>query len=550
MGTDFSATAGNDHAGAACAGEMFTAALESACDTAPQAGTTSTGKSHAGTTPGLAAWLLALALEGEVPADAGTAQARASRSGGEAEITLPGDDDNQAEEEAVADVAAGADAIAIAPFVEVTQCVQTPDVALTATPGESSDATGGGSAANAVAGNVAGSVAGTVPGSVTNAVTDGITEGAAADQDADAPLADSRQATSRGRVSGGADRPDDLSAAQGGERGRSGVDANVAPQTTAATPQQGAGDHSGDAASAVATTETGRREATESPEVLTPPAGHKTAGQPRAAAAAPDATASASATPPASAFSSPAGVEVVVEGQPVGPRGVPADAPVNPQREREAASAGRTLDARTTSVDGVTGATLSSTGSSEASGSQDSSQRNDAEAPGQRLGFEMAVTRTAAAAMLTLVASPDGTLRLTPAAHITPMVTPLLPEEQAANIEKMVQTMRVMTRDKVTEATVRLRPEHFGEVSIQVRVEGKSVSAVIHTDSSSVREWLQGQEGSLRNGLSEQGLQLDRLVVHRDGRQDRREGQQQPSDRRRPRPRPASDAQQTFEITV
>ena len=153
--------------------------------------------------------------------------------------------------------------------------------------------------------------------------------------------------------------------------------------------------------------------------------------------------------------------------------------------------------------------------------------------------------------MLTLVASPDGTLRLTPAANITPMVTPLLPEEQSANLERMVQTMRVMTRDKVTEATVRLRPEHFGEVRIQVRIEGTSVSAVIHTESGSVREWLQGQEGSLRNGLSEQGLQLDRLVVHRDGRQDRREAQHQQSDRRRPRPRQASsDAQQTFEITV
>lgn len=152
--------------------------------------------------------------------------------------------------------------------------------------------------------------------------------------------------------------------------------------------------------------------------------------------------------------------------------------------------------------------------------------------------------------MLTLMAGPDGALRLTPAAMAAPVLPPILPQDHTANIDQLVQTMRVMVKDQVTEATVHLRPQHFGEVSIQVRMDGKSVSAIIQTESTQVRDWMLGQEGTLRTGLSEQGLQLDRLVVQRDGRQDRRDASQQQPERRRQRQRPQPGSQQTFEITV
>jgi flagellar hook-length control protein FliK len=177
-------------------------------------------------------------------------------------------------------------------------------------------------------------------------------------------------------------------------------------------------------------------------------------------------------------------------------------------------------------------------------------QSQDAEGPGRHRGLDVAVTRSAAAALLTLVAGPDGALRLTPAAMASPVLTPILPQDQTANIDQLVQTMRVMVKEQVTEATVHLRPQHFGEVSIKVRMDGKSVSAIIQTESSQVRDWMLGQEGTLRNGLSEQGLQLERLVVQRDGRQDRRDNSQQQPERRRQRQRPQSESQQTFEITV
>jgi flagellar hook-length control protein FliK len=155
------------------------------------------------------------------------------------------------------------------------------------------------------------------------------------------------------------------------------------------------------------------------------------------------------------------------------------------------------------------------------------------------------------ASAMTLVASPDGTLRMaSPLTAPAPVAMLMAPEHSQANLDQMVQSMRVMVRDTVSAATVHLHPEHFGEVSIQVRVDGKTVSAVVNTESAGVREWLQGQESTIRNGLSEHGLQLDRLVVQRDGRQDRRQqGAQQQGPRRR-RTRADADAQQTFEISV
>jgi flagellar hook-length control protein FliK len=154
------------------------------------------------------------------------------------------------------------------------------------------------------------------------------------------------------------------------------------------------------------------------------------------------------------------------------------------------------------------------------------------------------------AGAMTLVPSPDGTLRIASLLS-APLSLASLPQEASrANIESMVQTMRVMVRDTVSEATVHLHPEHLGEVTIQVRVDGKNVSAIVNAESAGVREWMQGQESTIRNGLSEHGLQLDRLVVQRDGRQDRRQqGQPQQGPRRR-RGRDDADAQQTFEVSV
>jgi flagellar hook-length control protein FliK len=216
-------------------------------------------------------------------------------------------------------------------------------------------------------------------------------------------------------------------------------------------------------------------------------------------------------------------------------------------------AADRAGDAAQTHVRAADGVTAPP-GANGGNASRDaSSQHGESDARGRNASPEpLMVSRAVAfASAMTLVASPDGTLRMaSPLAAPAPVALLMAPEHSEANLDQMVQSMRVMVRDTVSEATVHLHPEHFGDVSIQVRVDGKTVSAVVNTESAGVREWLQGQEATIRDGLSEHGLQLERLVVQRDGRHDRRhQGQPQPGTRRR-RTRDDAEGQQTFEVSV
>ena len=103
------------------------------------------------------------------------------------------------------------------------------------------------------------------------------------------------------------------------------------------------------------------------------------------------------------------------------------------------------------------------------------------------------------------------------------------------------------------EATVRLRPEYLGEVTIQLRVDGSGVSAIVRAESAGVRQWLQSQEQSIRGGLAEHGLELSRFVVDPDDRQQtQRDAQQEAEEQRKTmiRRRQAAALAQRFEIVA
>jgi flagellar hook-length control protein FliK len=123
--------------------------------------------------------------------------------------------------------------------------------------------------------------------------------------------------------------------------------------------------------------------------------------------------------------------------------------------------------------------------------------------------------------------------------------TPIPPDE---NVTRLIQAMRVQVASgSLSEATVQLRPEHLGEVTVSVRVDHGSVSAVVHAETADVRDWLRSREDSLRSGLADHGLQLDRLVVQRDRPHDRQPQQQQP---RPPRTVRRGTATPRFDVTV
>jgi flagellar hook-length control protein FliK len=126
------------------------------------------------------------------------------------------------------------------------------------------------------------------------------------------------------------------------------------------------------------------------------------------------------------------------------------------------------------------------------------------------------------------------------------------PSIDPSNVDRIVQAIQVNTKSGVMEATVRLRPEYLGDVTIQVRVDGGGVSAVVHAESAGVRQWLESQEHTIRTGLAEHGLDLERFVVDPDTQQDARQNAQQDAEQQRRQflRRQAAAAAQRFEITA
>jgi hypothetical protein len=171
----------------------------------------------------------------------------------------------------------------------------------------------------------------------------------------------------------------------------------------------------------------------------------------------------------------------------------------------------------------------------------------DARAP-EPTGAERAAGDVQPRAGAALPPIPDGAMRAV-ASGAAASPRPAGPDShRAENIDRLVQTVRVQVRNGISEATVRLRPEHLGEVTIAIRVDGRAVSAIVHAESADVREWLQAQESTLRGSLVEHGLHLDRLYVHRDGRHDRQE--RPPSEGRRLRVRQQTQQEPRFEVIV
>jgi hypothetical protein len=119
---------------------------------------------------------------------------------------------------------------------------------------------------------------------------------------------------------------------------------------------------------------------------------------------------------------------------------------------------------------------------------------------------------------------------------------------------QIVQSMRLQWANGVGEARIALEPNHFGEVSVSLRVEQGQVFARVQAELPAVREWLQTNLGWLRQSLTDQGLTLGRIEVtepaaesnHDDRRQQPREGKEQPPSRKARQLLPG----ETFEVVA
>ncbi len=123
--------------------------------------------------------------------------------------------------------------------------------------------------------------------------------------------------------------------------------------------------------------------------------------------------------------------------------------------------------------------------------------------------------------------------------------------------EQIVQSIRLQALDLGSEARVRLRPGYLGEVVVSVKVDAGAVTATLQADTPAVRRWIEKHEASLRIGLADHGLHLDRLIVSEPAKSEsepeerRRQPQQEQAAReqsRRPQPKPEESG--TFEVVV
>jgi hypothetical protein len=91
-----------------------------------------------------------------------------------------------------------------------------------------------------------------------------------------------------------------------------------------------------------------------------------------------------------------------------------------------------------------------------------------------------------------------------------PLAPASLPSTTAAQI---VQTIQLAWFRHGGEARITLDPQQFGDLSVAMRVDRGVVVARLQADAPQVREWLHANQDTLRTGLAEHHLRLDRLEI-------------------------------------
>lgn len=88
------------------------------------------------------------------------------------------------------------------------------------------------------------------------------------------------------------------------------------------------------------------------------------------------------------------------------------------------------------------------------------------------------------------------------------------PEVSADNlIDQVMQKISPANRNIPSEVTVKLQPEHLGNLQMKVAVEGDQVAVKIHVESPLAKQMLENNLGQLRESLGSVGLRMDSISV-------------------------------------
>ncbi len=96
--------------------------------------------------------------------------------------------------------------------------------------------------------------------------------------------------------------------------------------------------------------------------------------------------------------------------------------------------------------------------------------------------------------------------------------------------QQIVDQAKLLQRGTDTEVIIKLNPEHLGQLSLKVSVNGNGgVTATFHTDNAQVRAILENTMVQLKQQLNEQGIKVDNVDVQTglpDGQLPQDQGQQ------------------------
>jgi flagellar hook-length control protein FliK len=140
----------------------------------------------------------------------------------------------------------------------------------------------------------------------------------------------------------------------------------------------------------------------------------------------------------------------------------------------------------------------------------DSSKRAGQETPGQPMSRTMSADSAAGQAP---VFRAMAAARAVPAPPTGTTASAELEGAAATNSASIVRSMRLLTAEGGGDATINIEPNHFGDLKISLRVRNGQVEAQLQAESPAVRDWLQANQGVLRQALADQGLSLDRMEV-------------------------------------
>ena len=94
-------------------------------------------------------------------------------------------------------------------------------------------------------------------------------------------------------------------------------------------------------------------------------------------------------------------------------------------------------------------------------------------------------------------------------AAIPPQVTQPRPELQEVVKQVMDGMISPNQQLKSSQVIVTLKPEHLGEVTVKINVDGDKVTAAFHAASTEVRGILESSMSQLKQEMSQQGWQFD-----------------------------------------